>query len=585
MKKVKKVVAILKLNQKSNKKSLFIFFILGFFTEIINIMNVFLPAMFVQFLIDNKSKKFIAILLISMAILISISSFIVSILKLKITRDSKYLDNKMYCLLNKKAANLDYTKCLNEDVENLYFNAFDNIYHWQDIPILLLNYVLNKSITFVIMFIVFWRINFWLILFVVVTIIIDYVISKKEQKIKKKLNDELSQYTYKGKYLLDCLENYKIGKEIRIFDAKELLIKKYKEVSFNILKIEKRINKNNLLFSTTSKIIDVIRLFIIYLFAILKFREGNLFLSEFLIYISAITQMSNSFDDIIDCIFMINNALYYFDDFEKYLSIPNEFRHPLNLNSKKSENTPLIEFDNVSFKYPNSKEYAIKNISFKIFKNQITSIVGDNGSGKSTLIKLLLRLYDPNQGNIYFNGQNIKNFDYDYYQSLFSVTFQDYKMFCYSIKENIMFDKNIDNKKLEKVLNCLNLNDLIAEVGIHTNYTKRFDENGVEFSGGEEQKLAIARALYKDSKIFIFDEPTATIDPLAEYDLFKNIYELSKQDKTIIFISHRMGSTFYSDKTLVLDKGKIVENDNYKNLMKRKGLYKKMYESQAKYYK
>lgn len=148
-----------------------------------------------------------------------------------------------------------------------------------------------------------------------------------------------------------------------------------------------------------------------------------------------------------------------------------------------------------------------------------------------------------------------------------------------------MFDKNIDNKKLEKALNCLNLNDLIAEVGIHTNYTKRFDENGVEFSGGEEQKLAIARALYKDSKIFIFDEPTATIDPLAEYDLFKNIYELSKQDKTIIFISHRMGSTFYSDKTLVLDKGKIVENDNYKNLMKRKGLYKKMYESQAKYYK
>ena len=208
--------------------------------------------------------------------------------------------------------------------------------------------------------------------------------------------------------------------------------------------------------------------------------------------------MSNSFDDIIDCIFMINNALYYFDDFEKYLSIPNEFRHPLNLKSKKSENTPLIEFDNVSFKYPNSKEYAIKNISFKIFKNQITSIVGDNGSGKSTLIKLLLRLYDPNQGNIYFNGQNIKNFDYDYYQSLFSVTFQDYKMFCYSIKENIMFDKNIDNKKLEKVLNCLNLNDLIAEVGIHTNYTKRFDENGVEFSGGEEQKLAIARVLYKD---------------------------------------------------------------------------------------
>ena len=158
-------------------------------------------------------------------------------------------------------------------------------------------------------------------------------------------------------------------------------------------------------------------------------------------------------------------------------------------------------------------------------------------------------------------------------------------MYCYSIKENIMFDKDIDNTKLEKVLKCLNIEKLINKIGLEANYSKRFDENGVELSNGESQKIAISRALYKNSDIFIFDEPTATIDPLAEYEIFKNIYNLAKQEKTVIFVSHRMGSTFYSNNTIVLDNGMIVENDNYKNLLNKDGLYAKMYNLQAKYYK
>ena len=580
----KKIKMILKITNKNSKKSLFIFFILGFLTEVINIINVFFPPLVVHFLITNEDKKVIGILLFSVSFLLAVCNYIVSLLKLKITANTKYLENKMYCILNRKNANLDYFNCLDEDIENLYFNAFDNVYRYIDIPLLLLNYIVNKAITFIIMFIAFYRINIFLVLFVVATIIIDFLISKKSQKIKKKYDEEISSYSYKKRYLMECFENYKIGKEIRVFNGKDLLINKYNDVSNRILVIEKKINKNDIIFSIISKLIATIRLFVIYILAINKYLNDSLFLSEFLIYISAINQMADSFDDIVDCILMINNALYYFSDFTKYLNIEETFHKKLSLENKSENNVPLIEFENVSFKYPNSDAYTLKNISFKIFKNQVVSIVGDNGSGKSTLIKLILRLYDY-EGNIYYNGQNIKNIDYDYYQSLFATTFQDYKMYCYSIKENIMFDKDIDNTKLEKVLQCLNIEKLINKIGLEANYSKRFDENGVELSNGESQKIAISRALYKNSDVFIFDEPTATIDPLAEYEIFKNIYNLAKQEKTVIFVSHRMGSTFYSNNAIVLDNGMIVENDNYKNLLNKDGLYAKMYNLQAKYYK
>lgn len=580
----KKIKMILKITNKNSKKSLFIFFILGFLTEVINIINVFFPPLVVHFLITNEDKKVIGILLFSVSFLLAVCNYIVSLLKLKITANTKYLENKMYCILNRKNANLDYFNCLDEDIENLYFNAFDNVYRYIDIPLLLLNYIVNKAITFIIMFIAFYRINIFLVLFVVATIIIDYLISKKSQKIKKKYDEEISSYSYKKRYLMECFENYKIGKEIRVFNGKDLLINKYNDVSNKILDIEKKINKNDIIFSIISKLIATIRLFVIYILAINKYLNDSLFLSEFLIYISAINQMADSFDDIVDCILMINNALYYFSDFTKYLNIEETFHKKLSLENKSENNVPIIEFENVSFKYPNSDAYTLKNISFKIFKNQVVSIVGDNGSGKSTLIKLILRLYDY-EGNIYYNGQNIKNIDYDYYQSLFATTFQDYKMYCYSIKENIMFDKDIDNTKLEKVLKCLNIEKLINKIGLEANYSKRFDENGVELSNGESQKIAISRALYKNSDVFIFDEPTATIDPLSEYEIFKNIYNLAKQDKTVIFVSHRMGSTFYSNNTIVLDNGMIVENDNYNNLLNKDSLYAKMYNLQAKYYK
>lgn len=580
----KKIKMILKITNKNSKKSLFIFFILGFLTEVINIINVFFPPLVVHFLITNEDKKVIGILLFSVSFLLAVCNYIVSLLKLKITANTKYLENKMYCILNRKNANLDYFNCLDEDIENLYFNAFDNVYRYIDIPLLLLNYIVNKAITFIIMFIAFYRINIFLVLFVVATIIIDYLISKKSQKIKKKYDEEISSYSYKKRYLMECFENYKIGKEIRVFNGKDLLINKYNDVSNRILDIEKKINKNDIIFSIISKLIATIRLFVIYILAINKYLNDSLFLSEFLIYISAINQMADSFDDIVDCILMINNALYYFSDFTKYLNIEETFHKKLSLENKSENNVPIIEFENVSFKYPNSDAYTLKNISFKIFKNQVVSIVGDNGSGKSTLIKLILRLYDY-EGNIYYNGQNIKNIDYDYYQTLFATTFQDYKMYCYSIKENIMFDKDIDSTKLEKVLQCLNIEKLINKIGLEANYSKRFDENGVELSNGESQKIAISRALYKNFDVFIFDEPTATIDPLAEYEIFKNIYNLAKQDKTVIFVSHRMGSTFYSNNTIVLDNGMIVENDNYNNLLNKDSLYAKMYNLQAKYYK
>ena len=213
------------------------------------------------------------------------------------------------------------------------------------------------------------------------------------------------------------------------------------------------------------------------------------------------------------------------------------------------------------------------------------SLVGVNGAGKSTIVKLICRFYEPTEGNIFIGGINIKELSSDEYIRLIGVVFQDFKLFSFSVKENISMSVDFDEDRIKQSIDKSGLGKKIENLsnGSETYISREFDENGVEFSGGEGQKLAIARAIYRNSPIIILDEPTAALDPIAEYDVYSRFNELSKS-KTAIYISQRLSSARFTDKIAVLDGGKIVEFGSHNDLILNDGVYSEMFNMQKQYY-
>lgn len=253
---------------------------------------------------------------------------------------------------------------------------------------------------------------------------------------------------------------------------------------------------------------------------------------------------------------------------------------------KRSDNEYEIEFRNVSFKYPGNDVYALKNFSLKIRIGERMALVGKNGSGKTTMIKLLCRLYDPTEGEILVNGVDIRKFDYQEYMQLFSVVFQDFTIFGYTVAENVAANEEYDAEKVKECLIKAGFGQRLEELemGIETFIGEEYDNKGIKMSGGECQKIAIARALYRNSPFILLDEPTAALDPVAEFEVYSAFNEMVGS-KTAIYISHRLSSCRFCNDIVVFDSGRIVQRGNHKELMgQQEGLYRELWEAQARYY-
>ena len=254
---------------------------------------------------------------------------------------------------------------------------------------------------------------------------------------------------------------------------------------------------------------------------------------------------------------------------------------------KRSDNQYQIEFRDVSFKYPGSQVYALKNFSMKLKIGEKLAIVGMNGSGKTTMIKLLCRLYDPNEGEILLNGVNIKKFKQEEYSTLFSVVFQDYNLFPFKLGQNVALDTHYDVEKVEKCLQDAGFGDRLQEMpeGLDTYLYTDYDDSGVQISGGEAQKIALARAIYKDSPFILLDEPTAALDPLSEYEIYTHFDQIVGS-KTAIYISHRLSSCRFCGKIAVFHEGRLVQLGSHKELVAdTEGKYYEMWNAQAQYYR
>ncbi len=252
---------------------------------------------------------------------------------------------------------------------------------------------------------------------------------------------------------------------------------------------------------------------------------------------------------------------------------------------KRSDNEYEVEFRNVSFRYPGRDEYALKDFNLKLRIGEKLALVGKNGSGKTTMIKLLCRLYDPTEGEILLNGINIKKFDYREYMQLFSVVFQDFSVFDFSIAENVATSSEYEPEKVKDCLERAGFGERLAELeqGMETYIGEQYDD-GVKMSGGECQKIAIARALYRDSPFILLDEPTAALDPVAEFEIYSAFNEMVGS-KTAIYISHRLSSCRFCNDIVVFDAGRIVQRGSHEELMGQQDKwYRELWEAQAQYY-
>lgn len=388
-------------------------------------------------------------------------------------------------------------------------------------------------------------------------------------------------------YFINILTDIRVGKEMRVYELQDYFTEKadkyLEEECMPVVK--KAIFQGNGLYYLTETA-KVVQKFFIYLILAVKVVFQGMLIGDFSMYLSGANQLANCLGGVVGCFSNLMTCGNFAKEFRYCIELSEEKRDAFGKETVPEGTELSIEFKNVSFKYPHTDNYVLKDISFKLNAGERLSLVGVNGSGKSTLVKLICRFYEPTEGDIYIGGVNSKTLSADEYARLLGVVFQDFKLFSFSIKENIAMNMGDDSEKIGCSIENSGLEQKIEslENGIETSVYKDFDENGVEFSGGEGQKLAIARAVYKDAPIIILDEPTAALDPIAEYEVYSHFNDLSS-GKTAIYISHRLSSTRFTDKIAVLSDGVLKEFGSHNKLMALEdGLYREMFDMQAQYY-
>lgn len=384
-------------------------------------------------------------------------------------------------------------------------------------------------------------------------------------------------------YFFFQIADFRLGKDIRLYDSADLMTQKASEYSDGQIAIWAETTRKKRKKLWAMDIINALRDGISYFYIGYLALKKTISIGDFSMYISSASTLYWSLSHIITSIQDMNKKSRYASEFMKFLDYPSAMA-----NGSKEINgkTHTIEFSHVSFKYPRTNNYILRDLSIKITSGEHLSIVGLNGAGKTTFIKLLCRLYEVNEGEILVDGINIKEYSKEEYHKLFAVVFQDFKLFAFSLKENIALDENINEEEVERALRLTGFYEESQKLenGLDTIIFKSFDEDGTELSGGQQQKVAISRALYKNAPIVILDEPTAALDPIAEYDIYKQFSNLVG-GKTAIYISHRLSSCKFCDKIAVFAEDTIKEYGTHEELVsKPNGIYAEMFAAQAQHY-
>lgn len=399
--------------------------------------------------------------------------------------------------------------------------------------------------------------------------------------------DQTAQSSRKVGYFFNIMTEKDFIKEQRLFNLNSFFSGRRKLSFEENLTFWKRFRRKEFKLKTFSGTLSCLGIFLTLIFLIFDVIKKNLSISDFIFYSGIIASLQEIFDS------LTYNASYSYESIafiKKLLDFLN-LKNEIKCGSKKisNKNIHTIEFKNVSFSYPNSSNFALKNINLKFKTGDLISLAGKNGCGKTTLVNLILRIYDPTKGKILLDGVNIKDYDYETYLTFFSSIFQDYQKYAVKLYEYIAFGNIKDPKNILKAKQATisATSDTFIEklpLGFDSNLTALFDKQGLELSGGQWQKLAVTRVFFSKAHMLIFDEPTSALDSISESEIYKNIVKFGKE-KITIFISHRMYSSKLAKRIIYLENGEIVEDGTHEKLMSKNTGYKKLFEEQANKYK
>jgi len=387
-------------------------------------------------------------------------------------------------------------------------------------------------------------------------------------------------------YIANSSGDYKSGKDIRLYSLTHWLLTLYKDLTKERLAWDYKFAKKRFISSIFDGAIILLRDGVAYTLLIYMILNQRITIEYFILFFGAINGLSTWIGGILNKAININETSLVLCDLRDYLEYPergssSEAKHVSQISMS------YIELSNVSYCFKDAVECTIKNISLKIEEKEKIAIVGPNGAGKTTLIKLICGLYNPTEGKIHIAGKEKNDYNiYDYYR-LFSVVFQDFHLLPVSIASNISCSKKgtYDGAAIKESIFLAGLNTFLERCpdGYETLINKQINIDGIELSGGEQQKLLLARAIYRNAPILVLDEPTSALDPIAENELYCK-YNMLTQNKTSIFISHRLASTRFCDRILFFDGGRIVESGSHDELMALKGRYHELYSIQSQYY-
>lgn len=429
-----------------------------------------------------------------------------------------------------------------------------------------------------------------MIIFIVISFGIVKISSFFTKRDKIKFSDAMAPTWRKMNYLESTTKNFDFAKDIRLFNMSNAFFNQLSGVNETYKELNRKHHNRMVLWEVSLGSVLIVQKILMYTWLVYNVVTGAYQISDFVLYVGLVSTFHASvgyvnwiYSDMRTNSLMINDYRNFVDWKEDRETADEKDGHITEINLDKFE----FRFENVSFKYPGHDNYVLKNVNLTIKNGAKLAVVGVNGAGKTTFIKLMMKLYEPSEGRILLNDVDIKEYNREEYFKLFSPLFQNVECFAMPIYQNISFaeEDKTDMNKINEVLEQSGLSEKINsyEKGIHTNLLKIFDKEGIDLSGGEKQRLAMARALYKDGKVVILDEPTAALDALAEDRMYRE-FENMIYGKTAVFISHRLGSTRFCDKIAMFEDGTIVEEGTHEELMAKNGKYAYMFGIQSQYY-
>jgi ABC-type multidrug transport system fused ATPase/permease subunit len=578
---------LLKYTWKFNKSYIFYTISYQIISAITPLVGVVMPKYIIDELMGQKSARALAVYI---GVLLGVNFFgglLASFLRGGMFTSKGVVFNKFQCYITAKLAECDFEQLESAEFLDAKEKAHKFLYaNGQGFGMAMdsaIN-ILGKILIFAGIIAILLTLSIWMVFVFAALTLLNSIVDANVRKKYTQWDMEKAPIERRTSYLIHAIEDFGCGKEIRLYNIKNFLLGKiahHLDESNAFYRKQTRILNRSQYFNTFT---TLMRDGLAYIYLVFKVTSGEIGIGNFSMYIGAVYQFSGAMNDFMRNILEIRQFSGYYDALNKYMNIPSNMREGRNL-PLPSASGYVIEFKNVSYKYSGQNDFALKNISLKIESKMKLSIVGENGAGKTTLVKLLMRLYDPQEGQITLNGIDIKDISYDAYQSVLSAVFQDYKLFSFTIKENIVFEKDETDSAVAEYLARSGFKNKLENLGhgIQTNIYKNFEPSGFEPSGGESQKIALARALYKNSPIVILDEPTAALDPRAEYEIYQNFNDLVS-GKTAIYISHRLSSARFCDAIAVMRHGEIIEYGAHGDLLKANGLYAELFNMQAQFY-